>query len=109
MPRYVGARIRRRWPPAAGTLPIPVQSLRTSVSVLVVDEADLVLSYGGGADIKARVAWGLGAGWHGVTLRVPPPPLCPQAVVAALPRITHTLLVSATLSTKVRGWGCGGL
>jgi hypothetical protein len=25
----------------------------------------------------------------------------PQAVVAALPRITHTLLVSATLSTKV--------
>ena len=26
-----------------------------------------------------------------------------QAVVAALPRITHTLLVSATLSTKVGG------
>jgi superfamily II DNA/RNA helicase len=38
---------------AAGSL--NAETLRTSVSVLVVDEADLVLSYGGGADVKVRL------------------------------------------------------
>lgn len=54
----------------AGTL--PASALRASCDTLIVDEADLVLSYGGGADTKA--------------------------VVAALPRICQSLLVSATLS-----------
>jgi ATP-dependent RNA helicase DDX56/DBP9 len=54
----------------AGTL--PPGALRHSCDTLVVDEADLVLSYGGGADTKA--------------------------LVAALPRVAQSLLVSATLS-----------